>query len=125
MFSGKAFTAHEAVQFGLVDKISTFEEFRRERFKDTVLEEDRIMTAGSPRWFRFPDNSSDIGSLTGLFSQIASMDINDIVNLSIKETIMKAFNDMSPDQVRSAIDQLGSISAEYNIERSLSLTSFK
>lgn len=119
IFSGKAFTAHQAVQLGLVDKIATFEEFRREKFKDTIVKEDFMMTAKVPRWFRFMELSNDKGSLEGLLSGILAMDTAELAQIDMKELLAKALSDVSPDKIRTVIDELATTLAETSIQKSL------
>lgn len=115
----------DPVYQGLVDKISTFEEFRREKFKDLSVYEDKIASPTSPRWFRFGNTSNDMGSLTQIFSQISSMDVKDISSINLKQTLAEAFESMSPEQVREAIEELGIMSAEHNIQRAVNSMAFK
>lgn len=125
IFSGKAFTAHQAVQLGnfylrgLVDKISTFEEFKREKFKDMSVVEDRLSTARQHRFFRYSDSSNDLGALDKMFVGLLDLDIADLEKTDLKDLIANSFEKMSPEQIREAVGELAGLAAEYNLQRTV------
>lgn len=119
ILSGKAFTAHQALELGLIDKIETFEEFRSEKFKDIPVFHDRVRTADAPRMFRFPTSSQDT-PIEQMLTSLISMEVDQIVNLDIKEFLVQTLDKMTPDQIRSVIGELAGISAEFNMKRIIS-----
>lgn len=107
------------MQLGIVDKISTFEEFKKERFKDMRVTHDRVMTAQSPRIFRFAGTSNDT-PLGDMFASLATMDIDQLQNINIREYLVNAFESMTPDQIKTTVEEIAGMSADYNLKRVLS-----
>lgn len=104
----------------MVDKIETFEEFKRERFKDLPITHDRVMTAQTPRFFRFGGTSNG-EPLEQMFTSLVSLDIDQLNAADIKDYLLQALGNMTPDQAKSAIDQLASVAAEHHLKRLVSM----
>lgn len=123
IFSGKTFTAHEALQYGLVDNIGTFEETILERYPDHGIEEYSIgRDINLPNPNELTMSSAKWQSTIDTMQTLAELKETDITKTSVSEAVQEVLKSLSPEQFKALIEDVSDMSVEAsfdNLKRSL------
>ena len=125
VFSGKCFTAQEALRRGLVDHIGTLEEVLTEKYPNHVMEEKVLYHANQLESPHLSQNLTTSAKYSLALSRIRSayeLADADLTSINIKESLEAAVADLRPDQLTNLIEELLDklqVSANDRIRRSL------